>query len=81
MGGMGAHAVRLEEGLRIAVVGDHERNAARTRDCTDHLAEALVGRLDGLHDGQLADVAPTILALLGLDAPSVMTGKNLVPDP
>jgi len=26
-------------------------------------------------------VAPTILALLGLDAPSVMTGKNLVPDP
>jgi 2,3-bisphosphoglycerate-independent phosphoglycerate mutase len=31
-----------------------------------------------LCDGELADVAPTILALLGLDAPSVMTGKNLV---
>jgi 2,3-bisphosphoglycerate-independent phosphoglycerate mutase len=33
-----------------------------------------------LCDGELADVAPTILALLGLEAPSVMTGKNLVQD-
>jgi 2,3-bisphosphoglycerate-independent phosphoglycerate mutase len=34
-----------------------------------------------LCDGELADVAPTVLALLGIEAPSVMTGKNLVPDP
>jgi 2,3-bisphosphoglycerate-independent phosphoglycerate mutase len=31
-----------------------------------------------LRDGELADVAPTILALLGLEAPSEMSGKNLV---
>jgi 2,3-bisphosphoglycerate-independent phosphoglycerate mutase len=31
-----------------------------------------------LGNGELSDVAPTILALLGLEAPSVMTGKNLV---
>ena len=31
-----------------------------------------------LRDGELSDVAPTILALLGLEAPSEMTGKNLV---
>jgi 2,3-bisphosphoglycerate-independent phosphoglycerate mutase len=31
-----------------------------------------------LRDGELADVAPTILALLGLGAPSEMSGKNLV---
>jgi 2,3-bisphosphoglycerate-independent phosphoglycerate mutase len=31
-----------------------------------------------LCDGELADVAPTILGLLGLEAPSDMTGKNLV---
>jgi 2,3-bisphosphoglycerate-independent phosphoglycerate mutase len=31
-----------------------------------------------LCDGELADVAPTVLALLGIEAPSVMTGKNLV---
>jgi 2,3-bisphosphoglycerate-independent phosphoglycerate mutase len=34
-----------------------------------------------LRDGELADVAPTILALLGFEAPSVMTGKNLVQVP
>jgi 2,3-bisphosphoglycerate-independent phosphoglycerate mutase len=34
-----------------------------------------------LRDGQLADVAPTILALLGLDGSSEMTGKNLVQIP
>ena len=34
-----------------------------------------------LRDGELSDVAPTILALLGLDAPSEMTGRNLVSDP
>jgi 2,3-bisphosphoglycerate-independent phosphoglycerate mutase len=33
-----------------------------------------------LCDGELADVAPTILGLLGIEAPSVMTGKNLVRD-
>jgi 2,3-bisphosphoglycerate-independent phosphoglycerate mutase len=31
-----------------------------------------------LCDGELADVAPTVLALLGIEVPSVMTGKNLV---
>jgi 2,3-bisphosphoglycerate-independent phosphoglycerate mutase len=31
-----------------------------------------------LRDGELADVAPTLLALLGLEAPSEMTGQNLV---
>jgi 2,3-bisphosphoglycerate-independent phosphoglycerate mutase len=34
-----------------------------------------------LRDGELADVAPTILALLGLEAPSEMSGKNLVQIP
>jgi 2,3-bisphosphoglycerate-independent phosphoglycerate mutase len=33
-----------------------------------------------LRDGELSDVAPTILGLLGLEAPSDMTGKNLVED-
>jgi 2,3-bisphosphoglycerate-independent phosphoglycerate mutase len=34
-----------------------------------------------LRDGELADVAPTILALLGQDGSSEMTGKNLVQIP
>jgi 2,3-bisphosphoglycerate-independent phosphoglycerate mutase len=35
----------------------------------------------GLRDGELADVAPTVLALLGLNGSSGMTGKNLVQIP
>jgi 2,3-bisphosphoglycerate-independent phosphoglycerate mutase len=32
----------------------------------------------GLRDGELSDVAPTLLALLGLEAPPQMTGRNTV---
>lgn len=32
----------------------------------------------GLHDGRLADVAPTLLALLGIDQPAAMTGTSLL---
>jgi 2,3-bisphosphoglycerate-independent phosphoglycerate mutase len=34
-----------------------------------------------LRDGELSDVAPTVLALLGLEAPADMTGENFVQDP
>jgi 2,3-bisphosphoglycerate-independent phosphoglycerate mutase len=32
----------------------------------------------GLHDGRLADIAPTLLALLGLRQPAAMTGRPLL---
>jgi len=32
----------------------------------------------GMRDGILADVAPTLLALMGLESPEQMTGKSLV---
>jgi 2,3-bisphosphoglycerate-independent phosphoglycerate mutase len=31
-----------------------------------------------LSDGRLADVAPTALAMMGLDKPAEMTGKSLL---
>jgi 2,3-bisphosphoglycerate-independent phosphoglycerate mutase len=31
-----------------------------------------------LHDGILADLAPTVLALMGLPQPAAMTGKTLL---
>ena len=39
-----------------------------------------VGALPGaaLHDGRLADLAPTLLALLGLAQPALMTGRSLL---
>jgi 2,3-bisphosphoglycerate-independent phosphoglycerate mutase len=35
----------------------------------------------GLADGKLADVAPTLLALMGLPQPAEMTGRSLLRDP
>jgi 2,3-bisphosphoglycerate-independent phosphoglycerate mutase len=32
----------------------------------------------GLHDGILADLAPTLLALMGLAQPAAMTGRSLI---
>jgi 2,3-bisphosphoglycerate-independent phosphoglycerate mutase len=37
-----------------------------------------MGRGEMLPTGMLADVAPTILGLLGLQIPSQMTGRNLL---
>ena len=31
-----------------------------------------------LHDGRLADIAPTLLALLGVAQPPAMTGHSLI---
>jgi 2,3-bisphosphoglycerate-independent phosphoglycerate mutase len=36
------------------------------------------GGKTGLADGRLADVAPTLLALMGLPQPAEMTGKSLL---
>ena len=33
-----------------------------------------------IKDGRLADVAPTILHIMGLDKPADMTGENLIID-
>ena len=34
--------------------------------------------ITGLEDGRLADIAPTLLALIGLEQPSAMTGRSLL---
>ena len=41
----------------------------------------LGGGATALHDGRLADVAPTLLALMGLPKPEAMTGTSLIGDP
>lgn len=42
------------------------------------ISKNLVGRAQTLQSGILADVAPTILSVLGIPIPSVMTGRNLL---
>jgi 2,3-bisphosphoglycerate-independent phosphoglycerate mutase len=36
------------------------------------------GNAAALHDGRLADIAPTLLALMGLPQPAEMTGRSLI---
>jgi 2,3-bisphosphoglycerate-independent phosphoglycerate mutase len=41
----------------------------------------LGGAAAALRDGRLADVAPTLLELMGLPKPEEMTGTSLIADP
>jgi 2,3-bisphosphoglycerate-independent phosphoglycerate mutase len=78
-----------EVGGALLVTADHG-NAEQMRDpitggpftahTTNVVPALLLGGPDGaaLADGRLADVAPTLLALLGLPQPVAMTGESLL---
>ena len=77
-----------EKGYTIEVIADHG-NADRMRnpDGSPHTAHTTVrvphvierpGFAGPIREGKLGDVAPTILALMGLDRPAAMTGTPLV---
>ena len=52
-----------------------------TAHTTNPVPVLLTAQDAGLRDGELSDVAPTILELLGVEAPPEMSGKNLVQIP
>ena len=81
----------LEAGYTVEVIADHG-NADRMRnpDGSPNTAHttALVPHIilrDGFHGpiepGKLGDVAPTVLHLMGVEAPDAMTGRSLVDVP
>jgi 2,3-bisphosphoglycerate-independent phosphoglycerate mutase len=51
-----------------------------TAHTTNPVPVVLTGRDAALDEGELSDVAPTLLALLGIEQPALMTGKNLFKD-
>ena len=78
----------LERGWRMIVCGDHG-NAEKMVDAsggphTAHTANPVpciilgCGRVELREDGNLADIAPTILELSGLPRPPEMTGSSLI---
>ncbi len=88
-GGLG----RIEEAVRrqggtLLVTADHgnaelmrdpETGGPHTAHTTNPVPVLLVGeRATALHDGRLADIAPTLLALMGLPQPAEMTGASLI---
>lgn len=79
--------VMLDEGYSLIVIADHgnadfvvnDDGTPNTAHTTNPVPCWLVSRTQTheLHPGILADVAPTILKLMGLNQPEQMTGKAL----
>lgn len=77
----------LKTGYRFVVIADHgNADCAINEDGTVNTAHTLNpvpmividDRVGAVETGRLADVAPTLLAMLGVDQPSVMTGRSLL---
>lgn len=75
------------EGYAVVVIADHgNADLARNNDGTPHTAHTTnpvpiwVHGPEGttVSDGILADVAPTVLQLMGLNQPTEMTGRSLI---
>jgi 2,3-bisphosphoglycerate-independent phosphoglycerate mutase len=56
----------------------HERHTAHTTNPVPVILVNPPAGITGLADGRLADIAPTLLRLLGLPQPAAMTGKVLL---
>ena len=77
----------LSQGYAVVVIADHgNADLARNPDGTPHTAHTtnpVPVWVEGsghqeVKDGILADVAPTVLALMGVNQPQEMTGRSLV---
>jgi 2,3-bisphosphoglycerate-independent phosphoglycerate mutase len=88
--GLGQVVAKLEEkGGAMLVIADHgncetmvdpETGGPHTAHTTNLVPVILFGGPDGaqVKPGRLADVAPTLLQLMGLEQPSEMTGESLI---
>ncbi|MBR0330333.1 MAG: alkaline phosphatase family protein, partial [Alistipes sp.] len=74
-------------GYEVVQIADHgNADNAVNADGTPNTAHSLnpvpivvvSDRVKAVHDGILADVAPTVLELMGLEKPAEMSGKSLV---
>ncbi|AKS44651.1 phosphoglycerate mutase [Octadecabacter temperatus] len=75
----GAMIVTADHGNCETMV-DPETGGPHTAHTTNPVPVALVGGPEGanLRNGRLADLAPSLLDLMGLDLPPEMTGKSLI---
>ncbi len=77
----------VKNGYEVVIIADHgNADYALNPDGSPNTAHSLnpvpivvvSNRVKKVHEGVLADVAPTILKMIGLDQPAEMTGKALV---
>ncbi len=65
----------------VEMMRDPQTGQPHTAHTTNPVPLVLVNPpagITGLADGRLADIAPTLLAIVGLEQPAAMTGKNLL---
>ena len=73
-------------GGTVIITADHgnadcmvdEDGGPFTAHTTNKVPVVVIGKDVKLHEGVLADIAPTVLELLGIEKPSEMTGKTLI---
>ncbi len=75
----GALLVTADHG-NCELMRDPKTGGPHTAHTTDPVPVILVGHAGKLRDGILADVAPTLLELMGLAQPAEMTGRSLLHD-
>ena len=75
----GAMIVTADHGNCETMI-DPDTGGPHTAHTTNPVPVALVGGPKGarLHNGRLADLAPTLLGLMGLELPPEMTGESLI---
>jgi 2,3-bisphosphoglycerate-independent phosphoglycerate mutase len=74
----GALLVTADHG-NCEMMRDPETGGPHTAHTTNVVPVLLAGAPGKmLHDGRLADIAPTLLALMGIKQPSEMTGESLL---
>lgn len=76
----GALLITADHG-NLECMHDEENNAPHTQHTTNLVPLVLVSdkhKAARLHDGRLCDIAPTVLAMLGVAQPVEMTGNNLL---
>ncbi|MEX1234103.1 MAG: 2,3-bisphosphoglycerate-independent phosphoglycerate mutase [Roseovarius sp.] len=78
----GAMIVTADHGNCETMI-DEVTGAPHTAHTTNPVPAILIGGPEGaaLSDGRLSDLAPTLLALMGLETPPEMTGRSLVTSP
>ena len=79
----GAMVVAADHG-NIEMMRDSDNDGEHTQHTTGPVPVLLVNRKPdqvALRDGSLADLAPTVLDLMGLPRPSEMTGRSLLSSP
>lgn len=73
----GAMLVTADHG-NVEMMKDESTGQAHTAHTSFDVPVLLIGSDMGMKDGRLADVAPTMLDLLGMEQPAEMTGHSLL---